>query len=173
MKCVKRKGDGWRLRGRHGCEMTMPGQPPTVQKEVVQSQLLAEVKGRWAQSASVSPSPATVPLSSVPLPSTSPAVFITQTRNSGESGLEGAEWGLGMMWKHHRRPGVGWTKGAAGRCPFPSGLWEDRTLRPGWGCSVAFGFWGRQCKDEDRWIRSPTPLPTSVPGGLCLCGLKE
>lgn len=97
MKCVKTKGDGRSLRGRRGCETMMQGQPPTVQKEVVQSQLLAEVKGRWVQSASGSLSPATVPLSSVPLPSTSPAVIITQTRNGGEKGLEGAERGLGMM----------------------------------------------------------------------------
>lgn len=67
----------------------------------------------------------------------------------------------------------GGPRGQQEGAPFLLACWEDRTLRPGWGCSVAFGFWGHQCKDEDRWIRSPAPLPTSFPGGLYSCGLKE
>lgn len=93
------KGKGMaEVRGRgHGCGMMMPGQPPTAPKEVAPSWLLAEVKGKLAQPASVGLSLAVVTLTSARLPATSPVALITQTRNSGESRFGGAGWGLGMM----------------------------------------------------------------------------
>lgn len=115
----------------------MPGQPPTAPKEVAPSWLLAEVKGKLAQPASVGLSLAVVTLTSARLPATSPVALITQTRNNGESSLRGLDGG--WEWcEWHRRPGEGWTKRAVRRCPSPS------------GCSVAFGHWGRQGKDEDH-----------------------